>query len=204
MTITLLPSPARYISETFDHFLYFYSHWLLHCHYFLGLFYPYPADLSMYISYFFHPSFTLSPQKSAKIISDLHKNNDSLHKNERHASLHGTQNLFKNWFQPSFSPATLPATSFSITPMLHHLFQFEGWITPSSPKSTLLMHWCNFDVGLCFFALRYFESFMTVLNYSLPLSVTRSYLPATLTSGLAVWFVRPMNVSRSSISLQKV
>ena len=74
MTGNLLPGPAKYISETFDHSLYFYLHFPhCHCHYFPGLFYPYPADFSIYISYLLHPSFTWPPEKSAKIISDLHK-----------------------------------------------------------------------------------------------------------------------------------
>lgn len=74
MTTNLQPSPAKYVSETSDYSLLFHLHLLCHHHYSPGLFYLYSTDFSICISHVFHPSFTLPPVNSAKII-DLQKKN---------------------------------------------------------------------------------------------------------------------------------
>lgn len=74
MTTNLQPSPAKYVSETSDYSLLFHLHLLCHHHYSPGLFYLYSTDFSICISHVFHPSFTLPPVNSAKII-DLKKKN---------------------------------------------------------------------------------------------------------------------------------
>ena len=90
-----------------------------------------------------------------------------------YTSPHGTQNIknLSNLF--FFSSASFIVTPFSITPPLHRLFQFEGWINHSLLWTALFMHSCDLGIGWCLPALRYFGSFIIVLNYSFLLSVKK-------------------------------
>lgn len=101
-------------------------------------------------------------------------NNYSSSKNKMYTSSHGTQNIknLSNLFF-FFSSVSFIVTPFSITPPLHRLFQFEGWINHSLLWTALFMHSCDLGIGWCLPALRYFGSFIIVLNYSFLLSVKK-------------------------------
>lgn len=89
-----------------------------------------------------------------------------------HTSPHGTQNI-KNLSNLFFFFFICILYCYSITLPLHHLFHFEGWINHSLLWTALFVHSCDLGIGWCLPALRYFRSFIVVLNYSFLLSVKK-------------------------------
>lgn len=115
------------------------------------------------------------------LVIHININSYSLSKNKIYTSPHGTQSI-KNLSKKKkknlsnllfFFFFICLLYCYSITLPLHRLFHFEGWINHSLLWTALFVHSCDLGIGWCLPALRYFGSFVVVLNYSFLLSVKK-------------------------------